>query len=394
MVKFHATNENPAQVRFDALEDWLAEQLQANKPWDEIVTGMITATGRNDENGAVAFPLAYEAQPVEMAGEVSRIFLGVQIQCAQCHDHKTDSWKRQQFHEFAAFFAGVRPRQSRQGGPGQLPVFAVVAQGPRRYTMPDKENPAKQIPDRPALLPGGSKSKPEPALPETLAIPERRALAASYVTGQDNPWFARAFVNRIWYALMGEAFYEPIDDIGPERTPKAPEVLEPLAEQWQRGGYDVRWLFRTILNTAGLSAAGPLDGQRGGQDPVRLELPEPAPRRPDLRRPGPGPGTARWTPTATRSAPSPAMARTPRAGRQGSSPGDPKPGDRKRPSADQGRGQEGRRGRRAGRRRSARKRGRPCAAGRTSGCCSTASSASIPRSPTTTSSARSPRPCS
>ena len=76
---------------------------------------MITATGRNDENGAVAFPLAYEAQPVEMAGEVSRIFMGVQIQCAQCHDHKTDSWKQRQFHEFAAFFAGTRPKAGRQG---------------------------------------------------------------------------------------------------------------------------------------------------------------------------------------------------------------------------------------------------------------------------------------
>ncbi len=72
---------------------------------------------------------------------------------------------------------------------------------------------------------------------------------ASYVTGQDNPWFARAFINRVWYALLGEAFYEPIDDIGPERTARAAEVLDPLAEQWQKGGYDIRWLFRTILNT-------------------------------------------------------------------------------------------------------------------------------------------------
>jgi hypothetical protein len=74
-------------------------------------------------------------------------------------------------------------------------------------------------------------------------------MAASYVTGQDNPWFARAFINRIWYALLGESFYEPIDDIGPERTAKASDVLEPLAEQWQKGGYDIQWLFRTILNT-------------------------------------------------------------------------------------------------------------------------------------------------
>ena len=117
VVMFHSTSENPNQVRFDCSRTGWPSDLQANTPWDEIVTGMITATGRNDENGAVAFPLAYEAQPVEMAGEVSRIFMGVQIQCAQCHDHKTDAWKQRQFHEFAAFFAGVRRAAGRRRPP-------------------------------------------------------------------------------------------------------------------------------------------------------------------------------------------------------------------------------------------------------------------------------------
>jgi hypothetical protein len=249
VIMFRATNENLARVRFEMLEDWLAKQFRANTPWDEIVSGMITALGRNDENGAVALSLAHEARPVEMAGEVSRIFLGVQIQCAQCHDHKTDAWKRQQFHEFAAFFAGVRPRQVMAGGNGQLPVIALVAQGPRRYTMPEKDNPAKEISVAPRFFLSSSKTKPEPALPDAIGVADRRAMAASYVTGQDNPWFAKAYINRIWYVLMGEAFFEPIDDIGPERTPKGSEVLGPLAAQWQQGGYDVRWLFRTIVNT-------------------------------------------------------------------------------------------------------------------------------------------------
>jgi len=210
---------------------------------------MITATGRSDENGAVALSLAHEARPVEMAGEVSRIFMGVQIQCAQCHDHKTDAWKRRQFHEFAAFFQGVRPKQVEKGGMGVLPVFAVVEQGPRRYMMPELDNPTKQIPIAPRFFLASSKSSPAPVLPEGLAITERRAVAASYITGQDNPWFAKAYINRVWYVLMGEAFYEPIDDIGPDRDPKAPDVLNSLADQWQKGGYDVRWLFRTLLNT-------------------------------------------------------------------------------------------------------------------------------------------------
>ena len=184
-----------------------------------------------------------------MAGEVSRIFMGVQIQCAQCHDHKTDSWKRRQFHEFAAFFAGTKQTLVQKGEKGTQPVFAVIPQGPRRYTMPELDNPAKQIPIAPRFFLASSKSSPAPALPQGLAVKQRREMAASYITGQDNPWFAKAYINRIWYVLLGEAFYEPIDDIGPERTAQAAEVLEPLAEQWQKGGYDVRWLFRTILNS-------------------------------------------------------------------------------------------------------------------------------------------------
>jgi hypothetical protein len=247
VIRFHATNPNPVQVRYDRLEDWLAEEFERNEPWDRIVTRLITATGRVDENGAVGFALAHESKPAELAGEVSRIFLGIQIQCAQCHDHKTDSWKREQFHEFAAFFAGTRPRPFVRGMPGELPVFGVMAQGRARYAMPDLADPSKQIPVNPRFF-LGSASEVRP-LPASLGAEERRALAASYVTGQDNPWFARAFVNRVWHLLTGDAFYDPIDDLGPDREPKAPEVLDALSDAWQEGGYDIRWLFRTVMGT-------------------------------------------------------------------------------------------------------------------------------------------------
>ena len=153
VIGFHATNENLNRVRFDALEDWLAKRLAANTPWDTIVAGMITATGRNDENGAVALSLAHEARPVEMAGEVSRIFMGVQIQCAQCHDHKTDSWKRRQFHEFAAFFAGTKQNQVQKGEKGQLPVFAVVAAGAQAVHDARARQSRQADPDRPQVFP-------------------------------------------------------------------------------------------------------------------------------------------------------------------------------------------------------------------------------------------------
>jgi hypothetical protein len=245
VIKFRATTQNTNRVRYDDLEDWLAEKFAKNAPWDEIAKSLITATGRDDENGAVNFALSHETQAVEVAGEVSRIFLGVQIQCAQCHDHPSDSWKRQQFHEFAAYFEGLRRKEVKKAEPGVKAVHEVYAQGRPRYTMPDKQDPQKRIFVAPKFFldPKGE------VVPASMTSPERLELAASYVTGQDNPWFAKAFVNRIWYILMGEAFYSPVDDMGPERSAKAAEVIDTLASEFQKGGYDVRWLLRTILNS-------------------------------------------------------------------------------------------------------------------------------------------------
>ena len=245
VVAYRAPNEAIQQINYPKFEDWLADEFRANRPWDEVVTAIITAKGPNTENGATAFALAQMSQPVEMAGEVSRIFLGVQIQCAQCHDHPNDPWKREQFHEFAAFFAGYGQKQIQKREVGVPPIFGIVANGRGlNYTMPDLKDPTKQHPVNPKFF-LGEKSKSHVGLkPE-----QRREWAASYITGQDNPWFARAFVNRVWGALMGEGFYTPIDDLGPTKESHNPEVLDALAAEWQKGGYDVRWLFRTILNT-------------------------------------------------------------------------------------------------------------------------------------------------
>ncbi|MBX6314302.1 MAG: DUF1549 domain-containing protein [Isosphaeraceae bacterium] len=243
VIRYRATVANPRLVNWDRLEGWLAGQFAQNTPWDEIVRQMITATGNTEENGAAVFFAAHMAQPVEVAGEVSRVFLGVQIQCAQCHDHPTDPWKREQFHEFAAFVGGV---QARRAGKGGTPGFVISdRRGVPRYTMPDLKDPQKSIPVQPKFFLASS----EQPLPKDLTSAQRRELLASYITGQDNPWFAKAFVNRVWYTLMGDGFYNPVDDLGPDREANNPEVIDALAQAWQEGGYDIRWLFRTILNT-------------------------------------------------------------------------------------------------------------------------------------------------
>lgn len=268
VIKYHATNQNAGQVGYQSLESWLKTQLAANTPWDKVATGLITASGRSDENGAVGFGLSHETSAVEMAGEVSRIFLGVQIQCAQCHDHPNDSWKRQQFHEFAAFFAGAKSKRAydpkviaKAKAEGKTKeqiraivkkaagkqAFEVVLQGRPKYTMPDLKDPTKLIPVEPKFFLASEDAAAK--VPAGLSAAARFEHAATLVTSQDNPWFAKAYVNRVWYALMGDSFYAPVDDLGPNRTAKAPEVLEALASQWQNGGYDVKWLYRTILNS-------------------------------------------------------------------------------------------------------------------------------------------------
>lgn len=266
VIQYRATNPNANQVRFDEFEDWLAEQFQKNRPWDAIAQDLITATGRQDENAAVAFGLAHQSRPVEMAGEVSRVFMGVQIQCAECHNHFTDSWKREQFHEFAAFFAGSRTRRVEKNEKGKRAVFAVETLPRAGYAMPLKNEPSKKVPVAPKFFLASSESELE--VPAGLPPDKLHELAASFVTGQDNPWFARSYVNRIWTVLMGEGFYEVVDDLGPERTAKGDEILYPLADQWQRGGYDVRWLFRTIVNTQAYQRRPRPTSAPGGDAPL------------------------------------------------------------------------------------------------------------------------------
>ncbi|GIW86041.1 MAG: hypothetical protein KatS3mg108_0365 [Isosphaeraceae bacterium] len=258
VISARATSENARLLNFDTFEQWLTQALLENRPWDAIAREILTATGDATESGATALVLAHtnnlRVQPAELAGEASRIFLGIQIACAQCHDHPTDRWTQRQFHELTAFFAGTAVRRPNREQPLRRVVFDRP--GSPRHGLPDKDDPNRTTPVAPRFFLDGSAAD----LPR-LTSAQARALAASYFTGPDNPWFARALVNRVWYALTGQAFYLPIDDLGPDRNPEDPEILDALAEAFTRSGYDLRWLYRTIAQT---------DHYRRERPPARL----------------------------------------------------------------------------------------------------------------------------
>src|SRR3954447_8550923 len=248
--------EDRAQLVSNALVADLTEKLNKNESWDKIATSFITATGDVRENGATAIQAAQDARTEETTAEMSRIFLGIQIQCCQCHNHPYDRWNREQFHEFAAFFPrmALKPIQSptrrtfelisddRPELPGRTKADVMNRRGKPEHFMPDLKNPSAQ----------GTKMQPKffltsATLPFGTPDAERRETVAEWITA--NPWFATAMVNRIWGELLGEGFYQPIDDIGPDRKPSAPKAVAALSREFAASGYDIKWLVRTICAT-------------------------------------------------------------------------------------------------------------------------------------------------
>lgn len=309
-----ATNVRAGLVE-PAFEEWMTDNLRQNRAWDDIVSDLLTASGPVNNDGSTALIFAHEGQPEEIAAEASRLFLGVQIQCANCHDHPWDRWKREQFHELVAFFPRVSVRRDRQSDnmfdyeivsvdrtrntnrqlsqffltrldknrdsfiteneAQNTPLARVFNSQARSYIDKDGDGrisieeikTAEPPPDRPGqgatehYMPDLSDPSSEgtlthPALfTSDLSIRKsqsdqvRRAAAARLFTARSNPWFAKAFVNRVWSELTSTAFYLPIDDMGPDRSAEHEAAMQRLADDFTQSGYDVKWLMQVITST-------------------------------------------------------------------------------------------------------------------------------------------------
>src|SRR5262245_43717102 len=237
-VTYH-TPASANYLRWKLYDDWWAAQLRRNRPWDEVVTALVSASGVNDEVAPVNYLTAMYGNPVEIAATTSRVFLGVQIQCAECHDAKTEKWKREQFHEFAAFFGRARIIQHKVVE-GRGTAYAIERRAEGQYRMTDKKDPDRLIAMQPRFLSGES-------VPIESDDAQRRREFARFLTDPQNRWFAKCYVNRIWTALLGWGFYASVNELGADAEPlRHKEVLELLAREWVANGYDVKWLFRTV----------------------------------------------------------------------------------------------------------------------------------------------------
>jgi hypothetical protein len=218
---------------FDA---WLRTKLLENASYKTMVGEILSVdvSGGNmyryTDTNPIAFYAAKEIKPENLAAATSRMFLGVRIECAQCHDHPFDQWKRRDFWGYSAFFAGLE--QSRPG-PGSF--FAGLREffGQRKVQIPDTEEYVE-----PTYLDGTP-------MPRGTALKPRQALT-EWIISDSNPYFARTAVNRLWAHFFGTGFVDPIDDFSERNPPSHPELLDALAKEFVSHQYDLKFLVRAI----------------------------------------------------------------------------------------------------------------------------------------------------
>ena len=264
LVKRDPENNGPIQTH-DVYLKWLTRQFNQNKPWDQIVRAMLTAEGDQALVGETFFVMANcengQPAPDKLVATASALFLGNQLQCAECHVHPfVSTWKQNDFWGLAAFFG--RTRAVRNGTAkmptdilariteGAAPVANPKGKGPATGTLadgsipiPDPRNEGKTIGAARAKL-FGEGFTPVPA------NSVNRAFAADWFVSPQNPYFSRAAVNRLWCVFLSRGLINPLDDIRPESRVSHLELLELLAEEFIVSKHDVKHLIRCICRSA------------------------------------------------------------------------------------------------------------------------------------------------
>jgi len=216
-----------------AYADWIRAQVTANRPWNEVVTDLVTAKGSSVENGATNF-FAVHQDPETMAENVSQAFLSLSINCAKCHNHPLEKWTNDQYYAFANLFSRVRAKGwggDPRSGDGKRTLYLE----PRG----DLIQPRTGRPQPPAPLDA------PPLDPE--ATDDRREALARWLTAPDNPYFARAIANRLWANFLGTGVVEPVDDLRVSNPPSNEPLLDALAGFLTTRQFDLKSLMREIL---------------------------------------------------------------------------------------------------------------------------------------------------
>jgi hypothetical protein len=209
---------------------WMREQLLANVPIDKIARTLLTASGSTLDNPAANY-FQVTTDTLKLAENTAQVFMGMRIQCAQCHNHPFDRWTMNDYYAFASFFPQVGRKQGED--PREYIVFDRT-DGEVKHLVTGKPLPPKFL------------GAAQPELGKGIS---RRQVMAEWMASPDNPHFARNLANRVWAHFLGRGIIEPVDDVRISNPASNSELLDALAEKFTTGGYDLRQLVRDICNS-------------------------------------------------------------------------------------------------------------------------------------------------
>jgi Protein of unknown function (DUF1549)/Protein of unknown function (DUF1553) len=238
------------------LQDWLADSFNKNRGWNAIVSDILTASGERDSNPQTVFWLANvgdakkgQPEPNKVTAAASRLFLGMKLECCECHNHPFTRLKQEDFWGVAAFFAQTHADHSTKQGAKTGAMPSVHEGGAVKAGK--KKDAAEHAPFGEITIPD-TKGKTVKATflgadkPAPLSGKELRPLFAAWATSAGNPYFAKAAANRMWANFFGRGIVDPVDDMRPEAKSSHPELLKLLADEFVASGFDLKYLIRCI----------------------------------------------------------------------------------------------------------------------------------------------------
>jgi hypothetical protein len=273
-----------ANVRADDYVIWLKDQITKNRPWNEIVSEMLTAEGKMWHNGAAGYLLRDAGMPLDNLANTLTVFLGTDVACAQCHDHPFADWTQKQFYELASFFGATSTRGRRNGmmgGQGDLMASTeALAEkggadlnrlrnglrnfvGANGYNVTDTDTNGLVLPHdykykdgkpgdpvAPKFVMWSAQDKSNPAYKQNKKSEEKlRQSFAAWLTHPENPRFAMTIANRLWKRAFGVGVAEPVTNIDDPEKASNPELLKALAQVMKSVKFDMKEFQRVILNT-------------------------------------------------------------------------------------------------------------------------------------------------
>lgn len=224
------------------LEEWLTAQFAQNRPWNELVYDLITASGSSESNKAIGYVISFENDTPALTGITSKVFMGKQIQCAQCHKHPYENITTDDFAGMENFFRFTGTAMTQMAKKGQPAIYEAKDRPVPANAEAFKRALARDGKTIPAKFLFGDTYTPDPA------NPPRRALAA-WITSTENKYFREMTVNRYMAHFLGYGFVQPVDDFNSNTTPTFPEILDRMAREFVASGFDLKYLIRMIATS-------------------------------------------------------------------------------------------------------------------------------------------------